>query len=188
MRIRTGLIRKSVKKPTLLQKGRFFLVLTFLYMPGFHNSIQAQSDVFKSIGKQYELGAELYFYASTLRMININRDPNFDEMIEDIKKMTFYQVNDFPISELKSFSKKFRDEEGFEELMTIEGKQQTLYILGKDEDEFIALLKTDEGVVAVDIMGMIRIDKIPDLINSFKTDNFLNVFEVGKSERNEHGN
>ena len=64
--------------------------------------------------------------------------------------------------------------------------KETFYILGKNENEFVALLKTDKDLIAINLKGMIRINKIPDLINSLNADNFLNVFEVGKGERREH--
>ncbi len=188
MRTKLGLVSKLMKKPTLPFKGRFFLVMTVVIIVIASGPLKAQSELFKSLGTEYELGAELYFYASTLRMININRNPNFDEMVEDIEKMTFYQINEFSIKDIRAISNKFREEEGFEKLMSVEGKEQTLYVLSKDDEEFVALLKTEESTIAVDILGMIRIEKIPELINSLSADNFLNVFEFGKSERQEHSN
>lgn len=188
MRIKTGLVSKIMKKPTLQLKGRFFVVMTFIMLFGTVASLKAQSELFKSLKDKYEIAAELYFYASTLRMINISRDPNFDEMVEDIEKMTFYQIKEFPVKEMRAISKEFKEEEGFEELMTVESKEQTLYVLGKSDEEFVALLKNEEAVLAIDLQGMIRIDKIPELINSLNADNFLNVFEFGKSERSEHSN
>ncbi len=179
-------VGKLFEKPALIFKGRFFLGFICILIMEAVTPVKAQSELFKSLQESYDLNVELYFYASTLRMINLTRDPNYNEMVKDIEKMIFYQINDVPINEIRAISKKFIEEEEFEELMSVEGKEETFYVLGKNENEFVALLKTDKDLIAINLKGMIRINKIPDLINSLNADNFLNVFEVGKDERREH--
>ena len=159
-------VGKLIEKPALIFKGRFFLGFICILIMEAGTPLKAQSELFKSLQESYDLNVELYFYASTLRMINLSRDPNFDEMVKDIEKMIFYQINDVPTNEIRAISKRFIEMEEFEELMSVEGKDETFYVLGKNENEYVALLKADKDLVAINLKGMIRIHKIPDLINS----------------------
>ena len=184
MAIKPKLNRVLKFKPSSFLGSRFFLLS--LSIIGLSVQGSAQSDLFNDLAKTYDLNAELYFYASTLRMINIQRDPAFDEMVSDIDKMKFFQIGDMSSTEIRKLASRFREEENFEELMTMDGKKEMLYIMANDDDEYIALFRSGDGVIAVDLMGKIGVSKIPDLINSISADNFLNVFEVGKGERREH--
>jgi len=149
-------------------------------------SSPAQSKLFASLQDSPSLDTELYFYASTLRMINIQRNPGFDEMVKDIRRMKFFKLRDYKINEIRELAGQFK-EEGFEELMTMEGKDETFYILGRSDDEFISLVKAEGDMIAVSLEGKIGVHKIPELIESLNADNFLDVFEIGRDERKEHG-
>lgn len=145
-----------------------------------------QNQLFTSLKQDDKLEAELYLYPSTLRMINIANNQGFDEMVKDIEKIVFYKLPGRDNREIRELAARFIEEEDFEELMTLSSKEETVYLLGDDSDEIVALVRTDGDFLALNLQGMIGIHKIPELINSLNSDNFLNVFEIGRSERKEH--
>ena len=178
-------IQNNVNKPAVLSSRLLVWVIAVLFVFS-TNPVQSQNELFKTLKDSYNVNAELYFYASTLRMINISRDPNFDELVRDIDKMTFYQLDELPSAEIRQFVSQLYSEYGFEEMITVDSKEETIYVVGKEESEFIAIIKSGGFTMAVDLEGKIRVDKIPELVNSLNADSFLNVFEIGKDERREH--
>ncbi|MEQ9423410.1 MAG: DUF4252 domain-containing protein [Cyclobacteriaceae bacterium] len=147
---------------------------------------QGQSDLFNSIKKDNILDAELYFYASTLRMINIKRNPGFDELVNGIDKLKFFKVADLDRKEIRELANKFYTEEGYEEMVVIDGKEEVVHVMAREDDEYIALMADERGMIAVELIGNIGVHKIPELINTLNEGDLLDVFEVGREERLEH--
>ncbi|MEM0939298.1 MAG: hypothetical protein AAF600_16995 [Bacteroidota bacterium] len=113
-------------------------------------------------------------YPSTLRMINISGDANYNELVSDIEKILIYRLDSITImsEDYDSWIETYENV-GFEEYINLYGKQ-TMKILGKGE-EYVGLLKVEEKLLTFYLKGEIAFHKIPNLIQSFRKGNLLNV-------------
>ncbi|MEM8939690.1 MAG: hypothetical protein AAGC64_10130 [Bacteroidota bacterium] len=113
-------------------------------------------------------------YPSTLRMINISGDPNYNELVSDIEKILIYRLDSATVAsdDYDSWIETYEDV-GFEEYINLYGKQ-TMKILGKEE-EYVGLLKVEEKLLTFYLRGDIAFHKIPKLIQSFRKGDLLNV-------------
>lgn len=111
-------------------------------------------------------------YPSTLRMVNLAQDPNFNEMVNDIEKILIYTL-DSATAVTKSYKTMLKDyeAEGFEEYISMFG-QQEMRIIGKEE-EYIGILAAEGNAIAFYINGDIPFGKIPTLLQSFQSSDML---------------
>lgn len=134
-----------------------------------------------------DMARSLYFYPSTLRMINIDRNPEYDEMIEGIKLARYFILDsaqvlnaDIPnlITELTN--------DGFEEVMYIKNKDTNIQVMAleKETPEFVILSKSDEEITLLEVVGMINVAKIPKLSQTFTTNGFLDVLNLDGKNNN----
>lgn len=148
----------------------------------------SQSSVITDFKENHELALSLYFYPSTLRMINIDRNVEYDEMIRDIKKARFFKMDSGAVSKTE-LNKLIAElvKEGFEEVMFVKNKGNDVRVWGKEKriPELIIISKSDEELMLLEINGMINIAKIPKLTQTFNRDGFLDVLNLtGKKNRN----
>lgn len=111
-------------------------------------------------------------YPSTLRMVNLAQDPNFNEMVNDVEKVLIYTLDS-----ATAVSKSYKDllknyeAEGFEEYITIFGKQE-MRIVGKEE-EYVGIVAVEGNAIAFYLRGDIPFGKIPTLLESFQSSDML---------------
>lgn len=113
-------------------------------------------------------------YPSTLRMINISGNSDFNELVNDIDKILIYTLDSATTvsDDYSSWIKEY-EEIGFEEYVSLYGKQ-VMKIFGKDE-EYVGLMKAEGRLLTFYLKGDIPFHKIPTLINSFKEDDLLGI-------------
>lgn len=114
----------------------------------------------------------LCFYPSTLRMINISQDPKFNELVNDIEKVLIYTLDSATVA-TKSYNDFLIDYEktGYEEYISLYGKQK-IKIIGKDE-EYVGVIVAENNAMCFYLRGSIPFAKIPELMQSFQSDNLL---------------
>ncbi len=141
----------------------------------------AQSSVVTDFKENHETALSLYLYPSTLRMINIERNPEFDAMISEIKKARFFKLDSGVVSkdDLVKLEKDLANE-GFEEVMFMKNKDMDLRVWGleKRNSELVILSKQEEEVMLLEINGMINIAKIPKLTQTFNQDGFIDILNL----------
>jgi hypothetical protein len=151
----------------------FFIILSSLSF--------AQSNVVTDFKENHETALSLYFYPSTLRMINIERNLEFDEMIREIKKARFFKMDSGAVSKA-DLSKLEKDltNIGFEEVMFIKNKDTDIRVWGLDKrnPELVIISKSDEELMLLEINGMLNIAKIPKLTQTFNRSGFLEVLNL----------
>ena len=154
-----------MKKPLLL-----LVLLALLSIKGF-----SQESIIKEFvepRRSTRWMNPLCFYPSTLRMINISQDPKFNELVNDIEKVLIYTLDSATIA-----SKTYGDflsnyeNEGYEEYISLYGKQK-VKVIGK-EDEYVGVIAAEENAMCFYLRGSIPFAKIPELIQSFQSDNLL---------------
>ena len=155
---------------------RFFFLFIILSTFSF-----AQSIVVTEFKENHNTGLSLYLYPSTLRMINIERNQEFDEMIREIKKARFFKMDSGAVSktDLSKLAKDLKNI-GFEEVMFIKNKDADIRVWGKQKrnPELVIISKSDEELMLLEINGMINIAKIPKLTQTFNRSGFLDVLNL----------
>ena len=141
----------------------------------------AQNRAVTEFRETHEAALSLYFYPSTLRMINLERNMEFDEMIRDIKKARFFKMDSGAVhnEDILKLDNRLRDE-GFEEVMFMKSKDMDLKVwgVGKRNPVLIIISKSDADVMLLEVNGMINIAKIPKLTESFNQNSFLDVLNL----------
>ena len=121
------------------------------------------------------------FYASTLRMVNLNNDPTYNELVNGIEKVLVYQLDSTAIAEKREqkISEAYQAE-GFEEYATIFGGAMQLSLLGLEEakyNQFVGYVKQDSTTYAFYLRGKIAWNKVPPLMNKLQEIEVFNLFD-----------
>jgi len=122
-------------------KGMLFFILCALSTSFSHAQFQ-QVNKLKEADKT---DFNLYFYPSTLRMINIDQDTAFNKLVYGIQKLSFHQLNPDSIDEQNFLllREEILEQENYEEYITISGggmAGQAFEVLGNEAgDEWIAM-------------------------------------------------
>ena len=155
-----------------MKKYLLTIILASMILPSF-----AQESIIKDFAGPRRLIRwmnPICLYPSTLRMINIAGDPNFNALVNDIEKILIYTLDSATVAS-KSYTDFLKDYEakGYEEYMTMQG-QQELRIIGKNE-EYVGVMATDGNAIAFYLRGEIPFGKIPMLLQSFQNSDMLPV-------------
>lgn len=151
-------------------KFKFFLFISVLTIA---SQASAQSKTTEALEKKYSDALKLFFYNNTLRMLNQQNDPNFDELIKDIEKMKFLLIRKdekaFANGGYKQIVSDYK-KEAFEEIMTsrFEGKNFDVFLKEKDGKTkgMLVLVNDKESLYVLDILGSISINKVTDLYST----------------------
>jgi len=115
------------------------------------------------------------FYHSSLNMLNVEDDPDFSRMIQDIEKIKLLLIESEEQTEKRGIVAELKDDlsaEGFEELMTIKSKDYDVgvYILEDDGDVegFFFIMEETHTLVAVDLVGSMPINDIGALMEKIQ--------------------
>lgn len=154
-----------------------FLVISFC----FSIACFAQSSIISEFKENHETALSLYFYPSTLRMINIERNVEFDEMISGIKKARFFKLDSGTVTkiDLSELAEELTNE-GFEEIMFVKNKDMDLKVWGleKKNPELVVLSKSGDELMLLEINGMINVAKIPKLTQTFNQEGFIDILKL----------
>ncbi|QSE96083.1 DUF4252 domain-containing protein [Fulvivirga lutea] len=137
----------------------------------------SQSKTTKAFHDDHEDAFVLFFYSNTLKMLNQDDNPEFEELIKDIDKMKFIRVDkaaeNVDKDDYKELVASYYDED-FEDLMTMrhEGMNVNAYIQEEDgvTTGIVLLMQDNESLSILDIKGSVAISKLATLIS--KVQNF----------------
>lgn len=164
------------RSPLPFMKYRFLVLFFF-----FSTLCFAQSSIVAEFKENHKTALSLYFYPSTLRMINIERNPEFDELINGIKKARFFKLDSGAVSK-DDFSRLVKDltNDGFEEVMFIKNKDMDLRVWGSEKrhPELVILSKSGDELMLLEINGMINVAKIPKLTQTFNQEGLTKILNL----------
>ena len=149
--------------------------------------LKAQSDIIAQFKTDNKTEISLYFYPSTLRMMNLQHNEEFNELIKGIKKMSFLKLNKnrFDFKQFYESIANLQSKENLEEYVVIDGQHQKLYLLGNDSPaNTIAMAFFQGEYYAIDIAGSISIEKLPKLLEQLSQNDaalqndFTKIFEM----------
>lgn len=124
-------------------------------------------------------------YPSTLRMINVAKNEGYNEMVSGIEKLLIYKLDSTARADrsYKELLVEYRDL-GFEEYLAMYGGGTTMYLYAnenKKPHEFVGVFGDDETALAIYLRGMVRWEKIPDLINTFREGDLLDFLDLNSN-------
>jgi hypothetical protein len=110
--------------------------------------------------KQYPDIRKKYVYQSIIRIANIDKDPNFEKLIQDLRKVILYLPpsgdSTYQITALRSGIRA----DGFEELLDIRtGDAQRISLWVKDsgaEARYVAFVDSEESDIILEVDGEIH--------------------------------
>lgn len=163
-------------------KNRIYITLIFIAV---FLSVNAQEDLFKDFAESHKERA-FCFYPSTLRMLNIANNPEFNEIVNDIDKLLIYKLDSISGAD-KLYIKMIDDfkSNGFEEYVFIEGGGNDMYLLGSTQikdKEYVGIVINDEISLAFFLKGDIGWEQIPKMISSFQKGDFIDILDLNFTE------
>jgi hypothetical protein len=172
----------------LLKAGLALLIALLPFAP----ALRAQHTLFRELRENPGTERAFYFYPSTLRMINLSGNPDFDELMSEVEKLVVY---DFDSAQSRSLDLNgFRSSlltQSFEEWMSVRQEGMDIQVYGLDRrrknPEMIAIVRSDGEVMMVDLIGLINPVRLPELIRNFDSGQFLNVFEPESGKKTADG-
>lgn len=163
----------------LLKKG-FALFIAFVVV------FQANAQVgrIKELKEEDKASLSLYFYPSTIRMLNIDKDPAFYDMVKDIKSLRVMTVDTS-----KMDKKEFRKikagiiEENYEELASMRAGKSNITLLAQYDGDnmlgMIALVTQDVSFMFLVMEGSIDPQKAMNMVQNGPNLKILDEF-IGK--------
>ena len=159
----------------MLRKSKLFLVglAIVLNLP-----LLAQQDILKSFADTASIN-KYCLYASTLRMINLAQNPDYNKMVENIEKLLIYSL-DSTAKKDKSYHtvfEKYRTQ-GYSKYASMWGGGTNFSIYGNESrtNELVGLFEAKNDLYVFYLIGMVDISKIPALLQSFNRDDMFDVF------------
>ena len=145
-------------------------------------SVIAQESFIKDFAKTRS-DKKYTLYASTLRMLNVSKDENFNDLVNDIEKINVF-IFDSATTKDQSFqtlAEKY-SAEAYDEYLKMYGGQFA-YVAGKSsgsEMEIIGLLGREDAAYAIYIIGEIPFQKIPKVVALLRDNQIFNLLETNK--------
>ncbi|MEI8046797.1 MAG: DUF4252 domain-containing protein [Bacteroidota bacterium] len=156
-----------------------------MLLTGILPSLKAQEAPFKAYADAHK-DRKFCFYASTLRMINIAKNPDYNELVNGIEKLLVYTL-DSAAKASQSYKGLITSYKkiGFAEYVTMAGGKTNFILYGKenkDENQFVGVMKSEDAMYAFYLRGRIGWEKIPALMQSFQADDMINIFDLNKQK------
>ena len=158
------------------------IILTLIVLAGC-----SERNRLKDFTEKHRPEQSFVFYPSTLRMVNLENNQDFNDMIQDIEKGKYfsYPVSDEISSELKTLEKELT-ENGYEEILELKNKEISarVFLLEKKTPILTAFIRNNETINILELEGMINPVKIPKLMENFNDEEFLNILNIGNQHQN----
>jgi len=133
--------------------------------------------------------SKVCLYPSTLRMVNISKNKDYNDLVKDIEKILIYRLDsDFMRNvDLNDLFDQYKDL-NYEEYASVKGTNQNMVILGNNSNtnEVIGFLSgggkngSDLGTMLFYLKGSINWQKIPTLMKNFQSGDIANLFDLVK--------
>ena len=149
-----------------------------MLLGGLFPSLRAQEAPFKEYADAHK-DRKFCFYPSTLRMINISQNPDYNEMVNGVEKLLIYTL-DSAATANNNYKEIISDYQnlGYEEYAAMYGGKTNFFLYGKENDH-----DRNNRNHASYMRGRIGWQKIPDLMQSFQSDDVINIFDLKSNKK-----
>lgn len=155
-------------------------LISLVLLLGFIAPVFSQEQPLKDFAEDRK-DRKFCFYPSTLRMVNLTNNPDFDELISGIDKLLIYNLDSASRAD-KAYKQIIStyQELDFEEYASAYGGELNFYIYGKDirkGTEYIGIIRQEDLLTAFYMRGTIAMNKLPQLMQSMGEGDFINPFD-----------
>jgi hypothetical protein len=163
-------------------KSSHFRIIIGVIVLGFIciNSARAQESILKRFAKS-KTEKQYTFYASTLRMLDISKDKNLHEFVNDVEKVNIFLFDSITIIDQSYLElSDMYSSEGFDEYMSMQGGKFA-YLAGKEkgrEMELVCVFGQKDFAMGVYLVGSIPLQKIPTLIETINKMELLDLLDL----------
>jgi hypothetical protein len=135
-------------------------------------ALLSQSKSIERFRKSYKEDQNLFFYSSTIKMLNTENEPAFEDLIKDVEKiMVLYydkEKQQFKDNEIEDLKNKLENEK-YVPLLLINEKGSEINLYKRDRKNktvgFAALIDNKKKLVIIDVKGSIDFRKFMDFKN-----------------------
>ena len=144
---------------------------------------RTQSKVIQELKDSNSVQMGFHFNPSTLRMLNLQKDTAFDDMVKGIEKLSFFimEPNKFSTDTYFETAEKLMSKENYEEYIIWDGNGDELQVFGKPETkQMVGLAQYQDQMFIFDLQGTIDLTKIPAIYEQATTQDStaLNGFSI----------
>jgi hypothetical protein len=147
-------------------------ILILFYFTVIPLIVLSQSKSIERFRKEYKEDQNLFFYSSTVKMLNTENEPAFSDLIKDIEKiMVLYydkEKQHFKKQEIIQL-KHDLENENYVPLLMINEKGCTIDLYKRDRNNktvgFTALVDNEQNLVIIDAKGSIDFKKFMEIKN-----------------------
>lgn len=157
-----------------------FTILTLGILGLFSQPLLAQEQPLKDL-VEHTRDRKYALYPSTLRMINLKKDPAYNDLVSGIEKALIYQLDSAAKASRSYLAiNQVYAQLGYEEYASAIGGTLNMAILGKaynGGNEFVGFYADGSTALAFYLRGTVDWAKIPDLMRNFQSMELLDVFD-----------
>lgn len=180
----------TIPRPTISRLRQLFLV--FLCVAAFTFTAYSQSKTIGNLVKADVHDTQLYFYPSTLRMLNISKDPAFYALVENVKHLRILTfASDSLVGPGGNEIVKALEGEGFEEAMSMRSQGANVRIYSKSPSEkmegLVAFVAQEDQNFVLELEGEVNPLKLYDLLQNGLDMPVLNSYFKNKEDEQERG-
>lgn len=107
-----------------------------------------------------------YLYPSTLRMINIDDNPEYNKVVENIDRLMLVSAwpDRLTLHVQDSLQQALEEEEGFEVMVEVDNNDYSLVLLSQEDGEqTVAFLRSEEMTGVAHLLGTLNLLAVNDL-------------------------
>lgn len=166
---------------------RVFKSLSLLFLLLAAQFVSAQTTVTRQLLKDYPNCSRSFFYPSVLRAMNVERNPDLDQLIRSMEEAAYIRVMkeganipNMRFSEMQTQLQK----DGFTEMMSMQGPDGKFGLLAhgtEHPDEFVFMKEDRESLILIDIQGELDMALLMKL-DQLDLGALQGVFENGLSD------
>ncbi len=132
--------------------------------------IYGQSKSVTHFRSDFKENSNVFFYSSTLKMLNPENNPEFAEILKDIDEIRVLNYSkpeqNFDFDDVAKLKQDLKDE-GYDNLMMIRNKENGIDLFKREKRGktvgFVAVVENDDTLVLIDLSGNIDMDKFMEL-------------------------
>jgi hypothetical protein len=132
--------------------------------------LHGQSKSITRFREDYKENTNLFFYSSTLKMLNTDNNPDLADLLQDIEEIRVLNYEKSKQAFNREDIKKLTEEmtaEGYVNLMQMNEQGSRIMLYSREKRGktvgFVALVDNSESLILIDLIGSIDVKKFLDL-------------------------
>lgn len=147
--------------------------LLFIFFICLTTSVFAQSKAISRFQEKHESGQSLFFYPSTLRMINVEKNPDYYQLVSHVDKLQFLTfdktANVISLEAVKQLRQDIR-KENYQEMLSMDDQTKSIriYALGEGNQPqgIVGIIDNAQSLILLDMEGFINMASLLKLMQS----------------------